>query len=218
MIVVQQLDGVVDGEEFLRSALLEIFPLRGLAAATLGELGFQLLVCGQCPLHLGNVILQAFNLDCEVTLLGQFRLDGGRQSDELLLLFNESRAVGRALRFRLLSVKKICRHFLLQLLRNADDITALWRVLLTVTVRQGGQQRGNVAVGNLFRTRHNLADGRTDAALKRSAPSHTFLELDDFALVRRSMLVAVSSKAEAALQSRCPALCQCLLRFSTRTP
>ena len=52
------------------------------------------------------------------------------------------------------------------------------RVLLKVTVREG-QQRGNVAVGNLFRTHQNLADGGTDAALKRSAPSHTFLELDD---------------------------------------
>ena len=78
----------MDGEEFLGSALQEFFPLRGLAAATLGELGCQLLVCGQCPLHLGNVILQASNLDCEVTLLGQFRLDGGRQSGELLLLLS----------------------------------------------------------------------------------------------------------------------------------
>ena len=39
IIVVQHPDGLVDGNEFLGSALLAFNPLRGLAAVTLGELG-----------------------------------------------------------------------------------------------------------------------------------------------------------------------------------
>ena len=97
--------------------------------AAFGELGGQLLVSGQGPLHVGHVVLEALHLDCEVTLPCQFCLDRCCQSGNVLLLrCNDFRMVGLAVLFLLLGGH--------QLLQNANDLAALWCVPLTGTARQ----------------------------------------------------------------------------------
>ena len=68
IVVVPQLGVVVDGREFLCTALLAVLPSRRRAAASLHELGCQLLVTRAEPLRLDEIALHAVHPVATVAL------------------------------------------------------------------------------------------------------------------------------------------------------
>ena len=139
VVVVEDLDGVGQGDELLRAGLLDLLELAGLGLAGLVEAGEEVLVREEGLLGVREAVLHLGDGDTELRDLGQLRLDGGRAGGDLLALggheLAERRDGGVLGGGR---VAKVLAELVVERLQDAADLAALGGAVRGLGVRQEG--------------------------------------------------------------------------------
>merc|ERR1719274_53892 len=185
IVVVQDLDGLRDGDHLFRAALLARLVVRLRSGAALLQLSCELLVLRQSILRIRQVVLQVHDLHCERALALQLRLDRLRRLLDLLLLRARHRVELRNRGVLLRShVSQLLLHVLKQLLQDAHNLPRRRRVARRR--RQELRQRATGVLVDVLARQHELAKSTSSRALQE-APGHALLDRSDGLLARRDV-------------------------------
>mmetsp|Transcript_5100 Transcript_5100/g.11289 ORF Transcript_5100/g.11289 Transcript_5100/m.11289 type:complete len:380 (-) Transcript_5100:584-1723(-) len=141
VVIVEDLDGLCDGQLLLSAHLLNLLPLLVLGVAVLVHVGQELLILGKRLLGVLQIVSHLSDLDAKLASALSLCLNGGSVSGKLLLL--GCLHISLVLLGLLLGGGDVCQvllHLVLHDLQDANDLTTCWGIATAAALIKEGHE------------------------------------------------------------------------------